>query len=158
MGKEGEFYTSWIDGVQFEKSDSPSPFHTTFIDCQGKLQANIHIYPNTLNLKSRGKWIACLIELPEGYDRHEIDASTILLNNSIYAELKHVKDRNYDPNHVSDLMIKFSRKDLINYLRSTGIKNKEEVELTVAGAFNDGTAFFGSDTIRIINRRKGRAF
>jgi len=150
--KEGEFYTSWLDGVQVEKSDSPSPFHTTFNDCDGTLQANIHIYPNTLNLKSRGKWITCFIELPEGYDRHEINASTILLNDSIYAGLKHVKVRNYDRQHVSDLKIKFSRKDLINYLRSRGIKNKEEVELTVAGEFNDGTPFAGSDTIRIRNR------
>lgn len=150
--KEGEFYTSWLDGVQVEKSDSPSPFHTTFNDCDGTLQANIHIYPNTLNLKSRGKWITCFIELPEGYDRHEIDANTILLNDSIYAGLKHVKVRNYDRQHVSDLKIKFNRKDLINYLRSRGIKNKEEVELTVEGKFNDGTLFGGSDTIRIRNR------
>jgi len=150
--KEGEFYTSWIDGVQLEESDSPSPFHTTFISCPGILQANIDIYPNTLNLKSRGKWITCFIELPEGYDRHEIDASTILLNDSIYAGLEHVRIRNYDRKHISDLKIKFSRKDLINYLRSRGIKDKEEVELTVAGEFSDGTPFAGSDTIRIRNR------
>ena len=69
-----------------EKSDSPTPFHTTFISCPYilQLQANINIHPNTLNLKSKGKWITCFIELPEGSDGNKIDISTIKLDDSIY--------------------------------------------------------------------------
>lgn len=147
--QEGEFYTSWIDGVQLEESDSPSAFHTTFGSCPGILQSQVDIYPNTLNLKSKGKWVTCFIELPEEYENLKIDASTVMLNDVISAELKHAKIGDYDHDHKADLKIKFSRKDIISYLRSKGIKQSDEVELTVGGLLEDGTSFEGRDIVRI---------
>jgi len=32
------------------------------------LSATVDLDPDTLNLESKGKWITCYIELPEGYD------------------------------------------------------------------------------------------
>ena len=50
--------------------------------------ASLRVNPNTLNLKSKGKWITAYIELPEGYSVENIDLSTVLLNNEIPAEEK----------------------------------------------------------------------
>jgi hypothetical protein len=51
------------------------------------IAATIDINPGTLNLRSKGKWITCHIELPEGYDVSDIDVSTVMLDGEIQAEL-----------------------------------------------------------------------
>lgn len=47
-----------------------------------KIPAAIDIDPNTLNWISKGRWITCYIELPEGYDVGDIDVSTITLDDT----------------------------------------------------------------------------
>lgn len=102
------------------------------------LKAIIDIDPNTLNLKSKGRWITCYIDLPEGYDVNEIDISTILLEDTIPAEWGDVQG--------TTLMVKFERSEVEDYI---GVP-QESIELWVTGEFFDGTQFEGSDTIRVI--------
>jgi hypothetical protein len=45
--------------------------------CQ--VPADIEIGPQTLNLKSKGKWITCHIDLMAGYDENDIDISTVAI-------------------------------------------------------------------------------
>ena len=47
------------------------------------ISATVDITPSTLNLKSKGEWITCRIELPEGYNASDIDRTTVMLNGSI---------------------------------------------------------------------------
>jgi hypothetical protein len=105
--------------------------------------ATISMNPNTLNLKSKGKWITCRIELPEGYDVNDIDVSTIMLNGVVPAQSR--------PIGIGDtgLMVKFSRSAVQALLTPD-----EETELTVTGALSDGRLFEGTDTIRVINPGK----
>lgn len=103
------------------------------------------IDPDTLNLKSKGKWITCYIELPEGYDVADIDVSTIKLNDTVPAEAKPTAIGDYDGDGIADLMVKFDR-SAVQALLQEG-----EVELTVTGELTDETPFEGSDTIRVIN-------
>jgi hypothetical protein len=105
--------------------------------------ASLDIDPDTLNLKSKGRWVASYIELPEGYDVSDIDISTVMLNGIIGAELHPIEIGDYDSDGISDLMIKFDRHDLIATL------SKGEVTLTITGEV-DGTSFEGSDSIRVI--------
>jgi len=149
--KEGEFYTSWIDGVQLEEGTTASPFHITYISCPRVMPATIDIDPNTLALHSQGEWITCYIELPEGFDVGNIDVSTILLDDTIYAEPEPTIISDHDIDGIPDLMVKFDRQAVINYLISNGAKYGDEVELTVTEALYNGTLFEGSDTIRLIN-------
>jgi len=102
-----------------------------------------------LNLKSKGEWITCYIELPENYRVADIDVSTILLNGTIGAELKPTAYGDYDNDLVPDLMVKFSRAEAVSYILAEG-KGKSVVALTVAGKLKDGTPFEGSDTVRIV--------
>ena len=113
------------------------------------VEATVDIDPDTLNLKSKGKWITCYIELPEGYDVADIDVSTIMLNGQVPAESKPTAIADYDSDGIADLMVKFSRSAVQNILPPEG-----EAEITVAGELADGTAFEGKDTIRIIDKGK----
>lgn len=148
---EGEFYTSWIDGVQLEEGFMASPFHTTFISCPRVLPAAIDIDPDTLELSSQGETVTCYIELPEGFEVSNIDVSTILMDDTVYAELQPIKIADHDGDLIPDLMVKFDRQAVINYLVSLGVQPKDEVELTITGGLTDGLSFKGSDIIRVID-------
>ena len=108
------------------------------------VDAFVDIDLGTLNLKSRGQWIKTYIELPEGYDVNNIDISTVRLNDEILAESHPTEIGDYDTDGIPDLMVKFSRRDLIAIL-STG-----EATLTITGRVRS-TLFIGRDTIRVIN-------
>jgi len=151
--KVGEFYTSWIDAVQLEMSDTVSPFHIDFPTCPGvTLSATLNIGPDTLNLKSQGQRITCYIELPEGFNPEDIDFSTTMLSDTVPAELEPTEIGDYDGDDIIERMVKFNRQTLINYLVGLGVQHKDEVVLTIAGTLNDGTPFEGKDTIRVINK------
>ena len=102
----------------------------------------VEIHPETLNLKSKGRWITCLIRLPAGYDAGDVDVDTVMLE-SVNADWGNVEG--------NVLMVKFVRSEVAAILRPEGA-----VELTVTGEFKDGTTFEGSDTIRVISPGKGR--
>ena len=109
------------------------------------IEATIDIDPDTLNLKSKGKWITCYIELPEGYDVGDIDVTSILLEGLFEVQHSDVQD--------DVLMVKFDRQNLIFYLESIlGIEPPADVSLILTGELTDGTPFQGSDTIKVIDK------
>lgn len=117
------------------------------------IQATAGIDPNTLNLRSKGKWITAYIEFPEGYDVHDINVSSILLNDTIPVDPSvPTAIGDYDNNGIPDLMIKFDRAEVISYiLDNIDIEERfATVTLTITGYLYDGTPFQGSNTIKII--------
>jgi len=109
------------------------------------IEGTVDIDPDTLNLKSKGKWITCYIELPEGYDVAEIDVSTIMLNDLVPAESRPTGILDHDGDGVAELMVKFSRAAVQGLLGPA-----DQAELTVTGELADGTLFEGTDTIRVV--------
>jgi hypothetical protein len=109
--------------------------------------ASVDIHPNTLNLKSNGRWVTAYIELPEGYDVGDIDVGTVLLEDSIPAASYPTSIGDHDHDGVPDLMVKFSRADLIAYLKANGLTSGD-VELSVTG-YVDDVLFKGTDSIRV---------
>jgi len=147
-------YTEAIDGNNYVAAAIP-PISV-------KLGASVDIDPDALNLGSRGEWITAYIELPEGYDVNDINVSTVVLNDTVPAELHPTEVGDYDGDGVSDLMVKFDRAEVISYILANVNMTKliEErfmtITLTITGELTDGTPFQGSDTIKIILPTHGK--
>jgi len=116
----------------------------------------VDVNPNTLNLKSKGRWITTHIELPESYNVSNIDRSTILLNDTIPVDsfwldkpLESVIG-DYGNDGITDLRVKFDRQALIEYLKTKGITDAE-VTLVITGEAN-GKSFEVADTIKVIDQ------
>jgi len=108
--------------------------------------ATIGFDPATVNLKSKGKWITCYIELPEGYNVGDIDVDSILLNGEVEAEPRPLEIGNYDGDSVADLMVKFEQSAVQDTLEVG-----DEVGVMVTGEV-EGTLFGGTDIIRVIDK------
>lgn len=126
------------------------------------MPAFIDIDPDTLNLESNGEWLTAYIELPEGYDVSDINVSTINLIDSIPVDTTAPATiGDYDGDGISDLMVKFNRSAVIVYLGTEDVTEDETgtdyyEESTITGELADGTPFEGSDTIRVIDKGKGK--
>lgn len=120
------------------------------------INATVEINPQTLNLRSRGKWITVYIELSEGYSVQDINISTILLNDTIPAELRLTITEDYDEDGIPDLMVKFDRAEVISHIFGNINMTKSferrfmTLTLNITGMLDDGTPFQGTDTIKII--------
>jgi len=126
-----------------------------------RIHAAINIDPDTLNLRSMGQLITAYIQLPEAYDVAYINISTIMLNETVSAELIPTTIGDYDNDIIPDLMVKFDRAKTISYILGnvdlTELSEKRfiTVTLTLTGRLNDGTPFQGSDTISILIKTAG---
>ena len=118
--------------------------------------ATVDIDPDTLNLRSKGKWITGYIELPGDYNVTDVDVSTILLNDTIPAEMRPVGIGDEDSDGIPDLMVKLDRADVKSYIFANVNMTKLAQErfmtitLTITGTLTDGTPFQGSDKIKLV--------
>ncbi len=125
------------------------------------IPATVDIDPDTLNLWSYGNWITAYVELPEGCNASDIDAATVKLNNTIVAEMHPDGIGDEDSDGIPDLMVKFDRAAVAAYIManvdSALLVERRGVTITLAvtGNLNDGTAFEGSDTIKVMCRGGG---
>ncbi len=102
------------------------------------------IIPNTISLKSRGKWITAFLWLPEDYNVADIDPNSVYLQEQIEAE--HIL-----LNEESQVVIaKFSRDQV------QGILKIGEVDLTITAHLTNGTVFEGTDVIKVIYEGGGK--
>jgi hypothetical protein len=108
------------------------------------LEAWVEIHPRTLDTRSKGRWIACHIELPDGNDVAEIDVPSVRINSIVSAEHSESVIADYDGDAHRDLMLKFDRAAVASIL-PVG----DDVSVTVTGDM--GTQrFVGVDHIRVI--------
>jgi hypothetical protein len=70
----------------------------------GPVPATIDIDPDTLNLKSKGSFITAYIELPEGFDVNLIDVCSVMLNETVFAELSPTAIGDYDTDGVPEAL------------------------------------------------------
>jgi len=115
------------------------------------VDATFEMYPSTLNLAGVGKEVICLIELSGGYDVNNITPTAIRLNNSIYIDLASpavVGD--YNNNNVSDLIVAFSRAEIIDFILSENI-TYGNITLTLYGVVSHNLQFAGHDTVAVSN-------
>lgn len=107
------------------------------------VEAEVEIKPETINLKSKGKFKA-FIELPESYSADEVVLATVVCEGAHAIDGRvDGEDRYIATFNTQDLRITVSSKD-------------EEVTLTVSGELEDGTKFTGSDTVKVKGKDKDR--
>jgi N-acetylneuraminic acid mutarotase len=113
---------------------------------------HMDIDPDTLNLRSKGEWITAYIELPEGFDLENIDISSLHLNGTVPAEALPTCVGDYDNDGVADLMVKFDRTAVADYIRANVAFTDTfmTITLVLTGNLVGGAPFQGTDAIRII--------
>ena len=111
----------------------------------GPVSASVDFDPNTLNLKSKGRWVTCYIELPEGHDVADINVGSVMLNGSVPAETRPVAIGDYDGDGIADLMVKFDRSEV-----GAVVTPGRQVAVTVTGNVGD-EQFSGTDYVNVIN-------
>lgn len=126
------------DAAGNSRADSITVIYHPIIACA------LDLDPNTLNLKSNGKWITAYIELPNGLDPAGIVLSSLKLNGVLgVSGPSSVSD--YDSDGISELMVKFDRASVAS-LVSVGTAT-----LTVTGELKDGTGIKGTNGITVID-------
>jgi hypothetical protein len=149
QGEEGVTVQVDSDGDGVFEHTFTSDSELNYDEFMLQTATTIDIDPDVLNLKSKGKWITAYVEFPEGYNVSDIDVSSILLNGTIPVDLNApTAIGDYDGDGVPDLMVKFNRTAVCEFILSKGIK-LGNVTLTVSGKLRDGVEFEGCDTIRV---------
>ncbi|MEM3612974.1 MAG: C39 family peptidase, partial [Candidatus Bathyarchaeia archaeon] len=102
--------------------------------------------PQILCLRSRGKWIICIVKLPRDYTVKDVGTSVIMLNGTIKGEVVNKAEKS------RYLIVKFDRKAVIELVYNVTACNKKlgKVSLTIIGEFKDGTTFSGTAAILIV--------
>ena len=157
-----EFYT-WALGGYGGRLFAGMHTGTIYASQLLAVSATIDIDPDTLNLKSNGEFVTCYIELPAVYDVADIDDTTITLTVSGEDFLVNPEAPatigDYDSDSISDLMVKFDRAPIVDWLgvedcTFEALVDSSEIEFSVNGALTDGTPFEGYDLVHIISPGK----
>lgn len=110
--------------------------------------------PRTLNLRSQGRWITCIIALPRELTISDIDMSSISLNETVPADTK--ISRGLDCENRFLVMVKFDRHAIVELVGTSHAgkgfgATRTEVTLILMGRFTDGTTFQGTSSVWVIN-------
>jgi hypothetical protein len=135
------------DGT-FEIESAPGKFEKQKI-LRSVIGAKIDVKPDVLSFSSAAveKSITVYIELPADFSPEDIDLSTVLLFGKIGALQRSMDVTDHDQNGISELVVKFDRQSVINYL--TSIKQAEgEIVFNITGTMK-GQPFTGSDTVAV---------
>jgi parallel beta-helix repeat protein len=120
------------------------------------IPVTVDVNSDTLNLKSKGEWITCYIELPESYNVSDIDIYSIRLNDTLPVSLLPnppvpvpTEIGDYDNDGIPDLMVKFNRTEVSSWIYDDLGIQYGNVTLTITGEV-DGTPFEGTDMIKVL--------
>jgi len=113
------------------------------------IDARLWILPRTINRHSRQRRIMAWLRLPQGVAKDDIDSNTPLLlyPGEIEPTRQYIFPRGRRPKRVS-IIAYFDKRDLMDVISNNG-----RVELKLVGRLKTGRYFYGTDTVRIINRR-----
>jgi hypothetical protein len=135
--------------IQFWSPGKPAPVKVETVGQPSvslPFSAELNIDPDTLSLKSMGKYITAYLKPPPSYSPADVNLGSILVNNRNLVELSVSDIKDYDNDGLAELMIKLKRAQLQKIIPSTG-----PFEITLIGAFSDGMTFTAKDTIKIID-------
>ncbi len=112
---------------------------------RSEISVVVNIHPESLNLKSQGRWITVYLAIPEGFNISHIVVSTIRINDTIPAETRTMNIEN------NTLIFKFSRIAVRTFISNVGkLEDKfTKVALEISGE-TDGAYFIAADMMTVI--------
>ncbi|MFC2010997.1 hypothetical protein ACFLUR_01735, partial [Chloroflexota bacterium] len=134
-------------------------------DACDPIYAEVDINPNVLNLgsKSNKNSVTGFIRLDEEADVSQIDVGTVVLSfngTMVAAQLKPVSIADHDKDGTPDIMVKFSREELISVLADTDLGflqnigkyfgQKVDVTFTATGNLDGERYFIAEGMIKVI--------
>ena len=149
MTDHGDYQVTFTGDISLPSEEIPPEEPRT-------IKATIDVHPETLNVKSKGKVVNCVVTLPDDYDVQEITTDSVALTKINQSALKAPLNTTgpseigyYDGKPgVRLLRVKFDRKTLIDLVGTA----EGEVTLNISGTMQDGSTMFeGTDVIRVIN-------
>jgi hypothetical protein len=132
-----------------EPQDLPSKEKDPSKNKQKVIEVTCDFDPNKLNLKSKGKYVTVYIEITKGYDVYDIIPEEILLNEFLHIETKPITIADYNLNSIPDLMVKFNRSGVINFILEIGPTQLWEVSIT--GKLYDGKEFGTTTLVELLH-------
>jgi len=102
--------------------------------------------PQALNLKSKGKWLKAHFVLPEGFLSEDVDTNTPAVIAPLGITSDHIKVL-INEDGLVEIKAAFSHSDFCGSATSN-----DGTEVIVIGLLNSGQNFYGTDTIRIIDK------
>jgi hypothetical protein len=111
------------------------------------LEVGMKFTPQTLNCKSNGKWVKAHMFLPEGFDVNDVNTQDVATIEPFGVPSSSFQVSADEEN--GNFGISFSRAALCLAL---GDVTTETVEVTVTGFLKSGQVFFGTDTIRLLDK------
>jgi len=110
------------------------------------IKVPMKLTPRVLNPKSKGKWLKAHFVLPEGFSIEDVNTNTPAVIEPLGIESDHINVF-INEDELVKIEAVFSRSD---FCRSA--TSNDDTEVIVIGLLNSGQDFYGTDTIRIINR------
>ncbi len=117
------------------------------------IAVTVDIKPNTVDLKSKGNWVTCYIEVPTDYNVYDINTATIKIIQiegkniePIYALGSSSEIGDYDSDNIPDLMVKFDRQKLQEVLPTGGF-----IDIVITAELMNQKKLKGMDEVRVIH-------
>ncbi|MHC4193918.1 MAG: right-handed parallel beta-helix repeat-containing protein, partial [Planctomycetota bacterium] len=110
------------------------------------IEAAMQFTPQTLNCDSKGNWVKAHFTFPEGYWPEDVDVNVPAVAVPMGAESEYIMVLGNDDG-LTGVQVGFDREAFCAHLAETG-----QIEVTVVGPLTTGQYFYGTDTIRIIDR------
>jgi YVTN family beta-propeller protein len=107
------------------------------------LMVSVDVDPNTLNVGAKGKWITAALQFPRFLDPHDLDVSSVLLNQTVHAVVGQSAFTDKNGDGILEHEVKF-RRDQVQAVLPQG----ERVNVHITGVI-DGVSFFADDVIRV---------
>ncbi|MHC4157655.1 MAG: S8 family serine peptidase [Planctomycetota bacterium] len=116
------------------------------------IEARMTFTPQSLNCKSRGKWVKARITLPEGILPQDVALNVPAVAEPMGAESERINLLGWDDGPV-ELEIVFDRRAFCSAVPD---KNNSYLSVTVSGSLTTGQYFSATNIIKLINDRPPR--
>jgi len=118
------------------------------VNPRNQIHASVTIDPRWVEEGENDKWIFVSLELPANISAEAIEFSTLLLNDLVSPEQESGRVADYDNDGITELMVKFHRREVAQILKAS----VEQAELELTGTLKNGIPFEGRGYLKLTHK------